>query len=244
MIEVSPDGATFRGAESEIEQLRRRLADSDGARPSDQLAASDVDHVERIRPDFVTAMGEGLRAPVFELSLEVSGPGGLQVHSLVVGRGGLVVRHSPVRDGVAELNAFPLTMLPGAMTRLVRFLPGLPPASDSPALGFAPQLIVDLADPDPAVRRDAWDRVGPVLEKAGYPRSTDASRQMVQVRARWTHADGRLADELSVHLRWEDHYFVVVEHEPEVDLVPVPSITAWEAMVQVLPGPAEIARPA
>lgn len=47
-----------------------------------------------------------------------------------------------------------------------------------------------------------------------------------------------------MHLRWESHYFVVVESETQVDLVPVPSITAWEAMVQVLPGPAEIARPA
>lgn len=243
MIEISSDGATFRGPASEIEQLRRRLAGAVDFPTPEKLAGSDVDHAERIRTELVTAMGRAISSPVFELWLDVSGPGGLQAHSIVVGREGIVVRQSPVRDGVAELNAFPLTMLPGAMARLVRFVPGRPPAHDAPALVFAPQTIVDLADPASAVRRDAWDSVRPALAEAGYAKSEDSSWQMVQSRAKWTHADGRTADEISVHLRWESHYFVVVERESDVDLVPVPSITAWEAMVQVLPGPAEIARP-
>ncbi|MCT1910278.1 hypothetical protein [Brachybacterium paraconglomeratum] len=244
MIEVSSDGTTFRGTEVEIEQLHRRLAAAVDSPAPAQLVGTDVDHAERVRAELVAAMGAAISSPVFALGLDVSGPGGLQTHSFVVGRDGIVVRRSPVRDGDVELSAFPMTLLPGAMTRVVRFLPGRPPAHDAPALGFAPQAVVDLTDPAPDVRRDAWDSVRPVLEGAGYPGSEDSSWQMVQSRATWTRTDGRTADEFSVHLRWESHYFVVVESATQVDLVPVPSITAWEAMVQVLPGPAEIARPA
>lgn len=48
---------------------------------------------------------------------------------------------------------------------------------------------------------------------------------------------------MSVHLRAGDHYFVLVEAEDSLSLVPVPSVTAFETMVRVLPGSDEVKDP-
>ncbi|MBP2381200.1 hypothetical protein [Brachybacterium sacelli] len=94
---------------------------------------------------------------------------------------------------------------------------------------------LDALEGQPDVRR--------LLTEAGYPADEESSWQVSQSHANRIATDGEASENLAVYLRVSTQYFVVVEREDGIDLVPVPSITAWESMLQVLPGAHEIGRP-
>ncbi|GAA1490178.1 hypothetical protein [Brachybacterium sacelli] len=56
-------------------------------------------------------------------------------------------------------------------------------------------------------------------------------------------AGGEPTEDLAVYLRAGEAYFVLVQDGEDLDMVPVPSITAWEAIMHVLPGAHEIKDP-
>jgi len=244
MIRYDADSATFRGDVGAIAGLRDRLSSGAGATDLPSLVAdAGIEGLGGGSDPLVEAMATALSPALFTASVTVSGPGGHHEHVFDIGLNAVAVRHSPVTSDVAELNGFPMTMLPGAVSRVVRFRPGTPPAEDAHPLRLSARTVADLGDPDADIRRRAWAEVEPVLETAGYRDPEDPSWQLVQSRAAWTATGGERAEELSVHVRSADHYFVAVQNDEDIDLVPVPSITAWETMIQVLPGADEVQRP-
>lgn len=243
MITYDAETATLRGTPARIDSVRSSLsAAADAEEGSRILADAGVDIPADDRGDVVAALVAALDRPVFTVSLTVSGPGGHQHHRMDAGQNAVGVRQSPLREDLAELSAFPVVNLPGGMTRLVRFRPGVAPAPDARAIEVAADALVDLADEDRAVRLRAWAEVSARL--GGAVDSQDTSWQLVQSRAEWTTPAGELTHDLAVHLRCGDHYYVVVESDQSVELVPVASITAWETMICVLPGADEVGRPA
>ncbi|EWS79566.1 hypothetical protein BF93_12990 [Brachybacterium phenoliresistens] len=239
MISYDPATAAFRGEDTAIHRLRDALAQEDGASIAEILA----EHVPQTREDAAMApLRTALLSPMFTVEVTVSGPGARHDHHLSLGVNAVGARISPLREGTAELAAFPLISLPGGITRLVRFRPGTPPPADAAPIPVAAADLLALTDPDGATRRTAWDAVRPRLD-AALPPAADDSWQVVEVHAAWTTPSGEQARDHAVHLRRGDDHLLVEETEGEARLLPVTSLRAWESMMHVLPEQGEVAPP-
>lgn len=241
MLSYDMETATFRGTPAEIDDLADRLRPGDFAPVLTRLREQGVE-IPADGDDLVAAMSTTLDSSLFTIEIIVSGPGGHHQHVIDAGQNAVGVRRSPLTDELAELSGFPVVNLPGGMTRIVRFRPGTPPALDAEIIEVPADSVVDLGSPQESERRRAWTVVQPLLAEAGYPAEEGSSWQLTQSHARWIATDGAASENTAVHLRVETHYFVLVEESDGIDLVPVPSITAWETMLQVLPGANEIGR--
>ncbi|GAA1486726.1 hypothetical protein [Brachybacterium fresconis] len=243
MLTYDSATATFRGSPSEIDELARQLTVDDAVSVLARLRDDGAEMPEGTGDDLLASIGVTLSSSLFTVELTVSGPSGHQRHVIDAGQNAVGVRLSPLTDDLSELNGFPVVNLPGGMTRLVRFLPGMPPAADAEAIRVRTSAVVDLGAPETSVRRSAWVEVQPHLAEAGYQADGASSWQLTRSRAEWISMDGEESSNLAVYLRVATQYFVVVETDDGVDLVPVPSVTAWETMMQVLPGANEVGRP-
>jgi len=232
-IDYDPATGTLRGTPPEVEGARRLLTEGDlsvgGALPSDD--------------PILRAMAASLRTPMLTLEITNSGPGGHHRHLIDVGTNAVTVRWSSTGADLAELVGSPFQVLPGAITRLVGFLPGRPPVEGTAPVRVGAEQVTALASEDRAERAAAWPGVRDQLGSAIDPAEADASWQLVRAHSAWTGSDGAPEEDLAVYLRAGDTYAVLVQDGDRLDLVPVPSITAWEAMVRVLPGSGEIKDP-
>lgn len=232
---------TFRGSEEEISTLRerlRRLPDSSGL--DDALREVGIEEEIPHDDQLLEAIRAALRTPVLTLDMSNSGPGGAHHHVIDAGVNGVSVRWSTADPEMSELSVTPFPVLPGLITRLVRFLPGRAPAEGARAARIDPETIRGLADESDEERRQAWATARQLL---GIAADGDLSWQLVRAHCAWTATDGQKTEDLAVYLRAEEDYFVLVETEELLELVPVPSITAWEAMMHVLPGADEVKDP-
>lgn len=243
MLAYDATTATFRGTPAEIDDLAQQLTGGDTAAVLARFRDAGADVPDSYSDDLVAAIGATLSSSLFRVELVVSGPSGRHRHVIDAGQNAVGVRRSPLTDQRAELSGFPVVNLPGGMTRVVRFLPGAAPAPEAEAIPAPASSVVDLGAPDASVRHSAWADVRRLLTEAGYSADEESSWQLTQSHANWIATDGEASENLAVYLRVSTQYFVVVEREDGIDLVPVPSITAWESMLQVLPGAHEIGRP-
>lgn len=242
MLAYDAGSATFRGTPTEIDDLARDLESLEGRPATDLLRARGIAS-PAAGDDLVTAMSAALASSLFTVELVVTGPGAHHRHDIDAGQNAVGVRRSPLTDDLAELSGFPMVTLPGGMTRAVRFLPGTAPAPEAETVALPTEAVVDLGAVEDSSRRRAWDSVQPLFAAAGHAPSEDGSWQLTQSRACWLSAEGEAAENFAVHLRLGTTYFVAIETDEGIDLVPVPSITAWESMIQVLPSAHEIGRP-
>lgn len=224
---------TVRGNPSEIEAVCAALAGGD-LTGGGSLPPGDA---------ILQALGQALGSTMLAVEVTNSGPGGYQEHLLAVGTNAVVVRNSRSGDTLAELVGVPFQVLPGALTRLVNFLPGRAPSVEAAPVRLDTAQVMALASEDAAERGAAWPGVRDLLRGIVEAEEADASWQLVRVHSAWTASDGEPAEDLAVYLRAGEAYFVLVQDGEELDLVPVPSITAWEAMMHVLPGHGEIMDP-
>lgn len=244
-MSISYDAPTgiIRGSEKEIVALRarlRRLKDASGIPAALQEAGLPVPADDPV----LTSVQAALAAPMMTLTLVNAGPGGTQRHVIDSGVNAVSVRWSTARPDLSELAPSPFTLLPGMMARLVRFQPGRPPKQSAQPVVVEPRIVEELVADSTQVRLAAWDQLRPQLGDLIDPQEADASWQVVEARCAWTAAsDGEQVEQLAVYLRAGDAYFVLLESEDSFDLVPVPSVTAWEVMVQVLPGADEVKDP-
>ena len=232
-IDYDPATATIRGDLAEIDALRNELRGPGGA-ASGTVPGDD---------EVIGAMVFALRSPMLTLLLTNSGPGGHHSHLIDAGLNAVAVRWSSAGDELSELVAMPFQVLPGAVTRLVGFRPGTAPAGSAVDVPVAAEQITALASEDRAERLAAWAAVRDQLGEQVDAEAADASWQLVRAHCSWTATDGTATEDLAVCLRAGDSYFALVEDEDELALVPVPSITAWETMMHVLPGAHEIRDP-
>lgn len=235
---------TLRGDARDIEDLRSRLQ---GLHDPSQLAAAMQE--ARVTPpvagddQFLDAVRVALGTPIFTVELTVSGPGGEQRHVIDAGINAAAVRWSTARPDLAELSASPFPLLPGGMARLVRFRPGDFPLRPDVSVAVPRDAVVALAAKTKKERITAWETVRDLLDGHIDVEQADASWQLVRSHCRWVAVDGEETEDMSVHLRAGDHYFVLVEAEGSLSLIPVPSVTAFETMVRVLPGSDEVRDP-
>ncbi|WP_114855145.1 hypothetical protein [Brachybacterium sp. YJGR34] len=232
-IEYDPTSGTLRGTVEEIRSARTALRDEDAPPP----AGLPVDD------PILEAVRTALRTPMLALEVTNSGPGGSHRHLIDAGVNAVTVRWSTAGSDLAELAPSPFQVLPGAITRLVGFRPGRPPADGAPAVAVEAPQIQALASDDATERTGAWEQIRAQLGELVDPAEADASWQLVRSHCSWTATDGRATEDLAVYLRAGEAYFVLVQDGESLELVPAPSITAWEAMMQVLPGASEIEDP-
>lgn len=255
MIEHVRATSAFIGNHPEISALRLVLADRDGdATPTAEREARRIARA-LVQDPAVAELRTSLQQTLFSIELSVSGPGAHQQHEISAGLNAVGVRVSPLTRGRWELSGFPLVTLPGGLTRLVRFLPGRAAIIDPPDIEIPSEQLLDLASPDVDTRRRSWVTISAALDdveshvaddsdiRDADPSSSPDSWQIVQARSSWTDPDGGSAGDVAVHLRRGDTYFLVLEGEGGFSLRPVPSIHAWESMIQVLPDHRDIARP-
>lgn len=235
----------FRGTARRISGLRDRLArtpDSSGL--AAVLRESSITGETSPDDPILENIRAALATPIFTVEVSNAGPGGLHRHSITAGANAVCVRMSTAGEDFADLAGSPFPLLPGELTRLVRFLPGQPPPPATAEIEFPADLIADLADEDRPTRLAAWARIRPRLAEAVELDPQDESWQLVESRTDWTGTDGRPVDNLGVYLRAGQHYVLPVQDSAEtVRLVPVPSIQAWEQLTHVLPGMDEVQRP-
>lgn len=255
MIDHDQGSSAFFGSHAEIVALRAALSgDADGADVSATREALRV--VDLFAGDpVVDELKASLSQTLFSIDISVAGPGGHHEHTITAGLNAVGVRLSPVTEGRWELSGFPLVTLPGGLTRLVRFLPGRPAIDPAHDIDVSTDDLLGLAAPEAHSRRSSWERVSAVLDGVtshdpGIPSKDDeqaaeasGSWQIVQARSSWTAPDGSPSGELSVHIRHGDAYYLVIDGDEGSALRPVPSLRAWEAMIQVLPDHRDIARP-
>lgn len=236
---------TIRGTLKQIVALRARL--SKLTDPSEIPAVlNDAGVAPAAQPEDPVLIGlqGALAAPILTVHLTNAGPGGIHRHVIDAGANAVCAAWSTARSDLAELSATPFPVLPALMARLVRFRPGTPPIPDAGVLEVSPETIADLVAESPETRRTAWSSLGDQLGDSIDREAADASWQVVEARCTWTAAeDGQPTENLAVYLRAGDAYFVLIEKSMGFELVPVPSITAWEVMVQVLPGADEVKDP-
>ncbi|HEX7352176.1 hypothetical protein [Brachybacterium sp.] len=232
-IDYDQRTGTVRGRAAEIETVHAALAAGD---PSGGGALPQGDPI-------LEALAQALGTTMLTLEVSNSGPGGHQQHLLAVGTNAVIVRRSRAGDALAELVGVPFQVLPGALTRLVNFLPGRAPAEDAAPVRLGAAQVTALASEDAEERAAAWPAVQDLLSGLVEADEAAASWQLVRVHSAWTATDGEPTEDLAVYLRAGEAYFVLVQEGEDLDLVPVPSITAWEAMMHVLPGHQEIKDP-
>jgi hypothetical protein len=235
---------TLRGDARAVESLRSRLQDlHDPAELSAAMQEAGVTPPVTGDDQFLDAVRVALGTPILTLELTVTGPGGEHRHVIDAGVNAAAVRWSTARPDLAELSASPFLLLPGGMARLVRFRPGAFPLHPDASVPVPRDAIVELAAEAKEERIAAWETVRDLLDGHIDVEQADASWQLVRSHCRWVAVDGEEAEDMSVHLRAGDHYFVLVEAEDSLSLVPVPSVTAFETMVRVLPGSDEVKDP-
>ena len=232
-IEYEPTTATIRGNRAEIDALRTELRGPGGA-TSGTVPGDD---------EVIEAMATSLRSPMLTLLLTNSGPGGHHSHLIDAGINAVAVCWSTAASGLSELVALPFQVMPGAITRLVGFRPGIAPAESAADVPVDAEQVTALASEDSAERLAAWAAVRGQLGDQVDAAEADASWQLVRAHCSWTATDGTATEDLAVFLRAGESFFALVEDEGELTLVPVPSITAWGAMMHVLPGAHEIRDP-
>lgn len=232
-ITYDPATGTVRGSAAEVEGVRSSLAGGD---PTAGGALPEGDPI-------LDAVARALAAPMLSLELTNSGPGGHQRHLLEAGTNAVTVRTSDAGPELGELGAFPFQVLPGSMTRLVNFVPGRAPGDGAEPVRIDAAQVTALASEDADERLAAWHGVRDRLAELVDPAEADASWQLVRAHCSWTATDGERTEDLVVHLRAGESYFVLVQDDDALDLVPVPSITAWETLIRVLPGAGEIKDP-
>lgn len=234
MIAFDPAAATFRGPSGDLDALADALA------TKDELSAVLASHAPAVAEDpTMPGMRGALSTPLFRVGITVSGPGAQQHHRLLVGANGVGLRRSPLRDDLAELAAYPVGTLPGGMTRLVRFLPGIAPGPEQGPIRVPEEQLLRLTDPDTATRVAAWSALDPLIGDVLGP-AADDSWQIVEVRSSWTSVDEEPSEDLSVQIRRADHHLLVEEEEGSVSLRPVSSLRAWESFIGVLPAHDEV----
>lgn len=241
MISFDPTTASFRGPATEIADLAEALAGPD------ELSAVLAARAPGITEDAaLPSLRDALASPLFEIGLTVSGPGAQHVHRIVVGANGVGVRRSPLREGDAELAAFPIGTLHGGITRLVRFLPGLAPTAEQGPIPVPAEQLLQLTSPEASVRTGAWSVLEPLLAASlGDP--ADDSWQIVEARSSWTTPSGERSEDLSVQIRRAEHHLLVADAENgggSASLRPVTSLRAWEDLMRVLPAHDEVGTPA
>lgn len=235
----------FRGTARRISGLRERLArtpDSSGL--AAVLRESSI--AGEVSPDdqILESIRAALATPVFTIEVSNAGPGSLHRHAVTAGANAVCVRMSTAGEEFADLAGSPFPLLPGELTRLVRFQPGQPPPHAAAEIELPADRIADLADEDRPTRVAAWARIRPRLAEAVEIDPQDESWQLVESRTDWTGTDGRPVDNLGVYLRAGQHYLLPVQDSAEtVRMVPVPSIQAWEQLIHVLPGMDEVQPP-
>lgn len=232
---ISYDSATgtVRGNAEEIETVRSSFVSGD---PTAGGALPGGDPI-------LEAICRAAGSRMLSLELTNSGPGGFQRHLLEAGTNAVTMRTSIAGSEVAELGAFPFQVLPGSMTRLVNFVPGRAPDAGAEPVRVPAERLTALAAEDVEERIGAWHVVKDLLAELIDPAEADASWQLVRAHSSWTTTNGEDTEDLVVYLRAGESYFVLVQDGEELDLVPVPSITAWETLVRVLPGAGEIKDP-
>src|SRR5690625_5826424 len=80
-------------------------------------------------------------------------------HAITAGANAVCARLSTTGEDHADLAGSPFPVLPGEMTRLVRFGPGQPPPPAAPEGELPADLIAELADEDPDTRVPAMASV-------------------------------------------------------------------------------------
>src|SRR5699024_9170106 len=221
-----------------LRERLRGLPDASGLR--DTLREVDIEQEIPQDDQLVEALRAALRTPVLTLDMTNSGPGGAHHHLIDAGVNGVSVRWSTAGPELSELSVTPFPVLPGLITRVVRFLPGRAPAEDAEAVRIDPETIRGLAVDSDEERSRAWSTM---RHRLGITADGEVSWQLVRARCAWTATDGQETEDLAVYLRVEEDYFVLMETDGTLDLVPVPSISAWEAMMHVLPGADEVKDP-
>lgn len=236
---------TVRGSQKQIVQLRARLARlTDSSRIPAELADAGVSPMVQAEDVVLDGMRSALAAPILTVVLTNAGPGGIQRHVIDAGANAVCARWSTSGADLAELAASPFPVLPELLTRLVRFQPGREPQPGSQALLVAPEAMADLAAESSQTRMAAWSGLREELGDRIDPGEADGSWQVVEARCAWTAAeDGRPVEDIAVYLRAGDAYFVLLEQDDSFELVPVPSVTAWEVLIHVLPGADEVKDP-
>lgn len=235
---------SLRGDAQSIDGLRTRLQNLH--EPSELPAAmQEAGVTPPVAGDdqFLDALRVALRTPILTLELTVSGPGGEHRHIIDAGINAAAVRWSTARPDLAELSASPFPLLPGEVARLVRFRPGDLPLHPDASVSVPQDAVIALAAESKEERIAAWGTVRDLLDGHIDREQADASWQLVRSHCRWTATNGAETEDMTVHLRAGDHYFVLVEGEDSLDLVPVPSVTAFETLVRVLPGSDEVKDP-
>lgn len=161
-------------------------------------------------PDLDTALVDEILASARgEIGVRLSAPTRLSEHTLTLSRAGILRRSRDPRDveRSEQLGVHPTAALPGVLLRLAAIAPlGSPP--EGSVLDLPQELLVQLADPDDALREDAWSRaleaaqtLPPVADpslEAAPPRAVhlvrrrpegDAGAVLVQLRGRYLVAD-------------------------------------------------------
>lgn len=237
MIAFDSATAAFRGPRASLDLLLNALA------ADDELSAVLAAHAPGITVDpTMDGMRGALTAPLFRVEITVSGPGAQQHHDLLVGANGVGVRRSPLKDGLAELAAYPIGTLPGGMTRLVRFLPGAAPTSEQGPIRVPAEQLVRLTDPDTATRVAAWSALDPPIGNVLGP-AADDTWQIVEARSSWTSLDEEPGEDLVVQIRRAEHHLLIEEQNSAASLRPVTSLRAWEEFIRVLPEHDEVGAP-
>lgn len=240
-----PATGTIRGTEKDIVALRARLKRLPDPNAANE-ALREVGVNSQISPgdELLTSLQIALASPMLTVHLTNAGPGGTHRHVIDAGVNAVAVRWSTARSDLSELSPSPFGLLPGLMTRLVNFKPGRQPVDGAEPLVVTTELMGDLVADITATRGAAWEQVRDELGNRIDQEAADASWQVVEARCSWiSAADGEPVDDLAVYLRAGDAYFVLLENDGSFELVPVPSITAWEVMVHVLPGADEVKDP-
>ena len=235
----------FRGTARRISGLRERLARTpDPSGLAAVLRESSITGETSPDDQILENIRAALATPVFTVEVSNAGPGGLHRHTITAGANAVCVRMSTAGEDFADLAGSPFPLLPGELTRLVKFRPGQPPPPAAAETQLPTELIADLADEDRPTRVAAWAQVRPRLAEALELDPQDESWQLVESRTDWTGTDGRPVDNLGVYLRAGQHYALPVQDSAEtVRLLPVPSVQAWQQLIHVLPGMDEVQRP-
>ena len=237
MIAFDPATASFRGPSASLDHLISALS------TDDELSTVLAAHASGIAADpTMDGIRGALTAPLFRVGITVSGPGAQQHHDLLVGANGVGVRRSPLKDGLAELTAYPIGTLPGGMTRLVRFLPGTAPTPEQGPIRVPQEQLVRLTDPDAATRVAAWSGLDPLIGDVLGP-AADDSWQIVEARSSWTSLDEEPGEDLVVQIRRAEHHLLIEEENGSASLRPVTSLRAWEEFIRVLPEHDEVGAP-
>lgn len=243
-ITYDPTSGNVRGTHSEVKSLRARLQQAkDASGIVEAFRSAGAGHPVPAEDEILEAVRTALHTPMLTLELVNSGPGGNHHHVIDAGVNAVAVRWSTARPDLSELMPSPFPVLPGELTRLVRFQPGRDPGGSPLPVAVDAAAIASLASEIRNERLTAWSGVRDLLGGAVDREEADASWQLVSAQCAWIAPDGEAQELLAVYLRAGDAYFVLVQDGESLELLPVPSITAWETMMQVLPGADEIKDP-